>query len=281
MQITRCVALCNAMGRWGRRMNLLINEPPLQVLPSLALKVGLNGAIFLQQLHFRLLISTNERDGYKWIYKTYPEWQEEFPFWSYDTVKRIVADLEKGGYIITTSKYNKIKMDKTKWYRVIYSKLGYLAIGENAPSNRAHCIDGTEQNAPTDEGKMHPAIPKDIKSIKNINVEGLDDVSEILNYLNKTAHKNFRASSTATQRIVKARLKEGYTVEDFKRVIDIKTQQWLNNPDMNKYLQPNTLFAASKFEGYLNENQTPRQVPTKQSNLTGPLNLNFNEGEDI
>ena len=52
-------------------MNLLINESPLQVLPSLAMQVGLNAAILLQQLHFRSLISTNVRDGHKWVYKTY------------------------------------------------------------------------------------------------------------------------------------------------------------------------------------------------------------------
>ncbi|HJF30359.1 MAG TPA: hypothetical protein K8V56_01105 [Sporosarcina psychrophila] len=64
-------------------MNLLIKESPLQVLPSLAMEVGLNAAVLLQQLHFRSLISTNVRDGHKWVYKTYEEWKnEEFPFWS-------------------------------------------------------------------------------------------------------------------------------------------------------------------------------------------------------
>ena len=70
-------------------MNLLIKESPLQVLPSLVMQVGLNEAILLQQLHFRSLISTNVRDGHKWVYKTYDEWKnEEFPFWSVDTIKR-------------------------------------------------------------------------------------------------------------------------------------------------------------------------------------------------
>ncbi|MEK5071024.1 hypothetical protein [Sporosarcina sp. FSL K6-1508] len=64
-------------------MNLLIKESPLPVLPSLAVEVGLNAAVLLQQLHFKLLISPNVRDGHKWVYKTYEEWKnEEFPFWS-------------------------------------------------------------------------------------------------------------------------------------------------------------------------------------------------------
>lgn len=263
-------------------MNLLINEPPLQVLPSLAKKVGLNQAIFLQQLHFRLLIATNVRDGHKWIYRTYDEWQREFPFWSYDTVKRTIASLEKEGYIIATPEYNKMKMDKTKWYRIDYSKLGYFPTVQNALSSGAKCTDGTGQNALTAEGKMHSAIPKDFKNNKKHNVElALDDVSEILNYLNQTANKNFKTNTSATRRLIKARLNEGFSVEDFKRVIDVKTKQWLNDPAMNKYLQPNTLFSASKFEGYLNENTTPRKSSLATPSIPQPLELNFNAGEDL
>ena len=262
-------------------MNLLINEPPLQVLPSLALKVGLNSAIFLQQLHFRLLISSNERDGYKWVYKSYDDWrEEEFPFWSRDTIKRIVAELERGGFIITTNHYNRLKMDKTKWYRIDYSKLGY-ATGQNAPSIGATCTDGRGQVAPTDEGKMHPAIPKEIKSIKNNNVEELDMAHQIINYLNDRASKNFRATTSATKRLIKGRLADGYKLEDFKRVIDVKTTQWLHNPEMNKYLRPDTLFNPTKFEGYLNEapatvKQNKQVVPSSQ-----PPKLDFNAGEDF
>ncbi|WP_431030032.1 conserved phage C-terminal domain-containing protein [Lysinibacillus sp. LZ02] len=264
-------------------MNLLINEPPLQVLPSLAKKVGLNGAIFLQQLHFRLLISNNERDGFKWIFKTYAEWQEEFPFWSYDTVKRIVADLEKGSYIITTNKYNKLKMDKTKWYRINYSKMATSPMGQNAPSDRADCTDGRGQVAPTDEGKMHRAIPKDIKSIKNNNVEQLDVVHQIIEYLNVKASKNYKATTTATKRLINGRLGDGYTLEDFKRVIDVKVKQWLHNPDMNKYLRPDTLFNATKFEGYLNEAPIKPNIQAQSSSHVQPQQpiLDFSAGEEF
>ena len=105
-------------------MKLLISESPLQILPSLAKKVGLNKAILLQLLYFRSLIFTNERDGYKWVYKTYEEWKiEEFPFWSVDAIKRAIHRLEDKGYIVSTSWYNRMKTDKTKWYRIDYSEL--------------------------------------------------------------------------------------------------------------------------------------------------------------
>ena len=74
---------------------LLIAEPPLQVLPSLAVAFGLNEAIFLQQLHYLLLHKGHWRDGRKWYYNTYPEWQTVFPFWSEPTLRRIIKRLEQ------------------------------------------------------------------------------------------------------------------------------------------------------------------------------------------
>lgn len=74
---------------------------------------------------------------------------------------------------------------------------------------------------------------------------------EVIDYLNEKANKQFRHTQTNRNRIL-PRLKEGFTVEDCKAVIDRKSRDWLNNPDMSKYLRPETLF-GSKFEGYLNE----------------------------
>ena len=90
-------------------MNLLIEKSPLQVLPSLAMQVGLNAAILLQQLHFRSLISTNVRDGHKWVYKTYEEWKnEEFPFWSVDTIKRAIRVLPRIGVVPGSRQLEKV-----------------------------------------------------------------------------------------------------------------------------------------------------------------------------
>ncbi|OYN65468.1 phage replisome organizer N-terminal domain-containing protein [Bacillus safensis] len=74
----------------------------------------------------------------------------------------------------------------------------------------------------------------------------------IVDLLNKVTGKSFRHSSTATQRLIKARWNDGFRFEDFKTVILTKTNQWLKDDKMNKYLQPTTLF-GTKFEGYLNE----------------------------
>ena len=60
-----------------------------------------------------------------------------------------------------------------------------------------------------------------------------------------------------------ARFNEGYTLEDFKQVIDIKTAEWKDSPEFSKYLRPETLF-GSKFDGYLN--QKPKIAKSKPDN---------------
>ena len=106
-------------------MNLLVAESPLIVLPTLAARIGLEESIFLQQIHFLNTYSNNEKDGFKWVYNTYEEWVSIFPFFkNASKIKRIVSRLEGLGVLVTTSQYNRLKIDRRKWYRVNYeSKL--------------------------------------------------------------------------------------------------------------------------------------------------------------
>ncbi|MBD5464074.1 MAG: DNA replication protein [Lachnospiraceae bacterium] len=89
---------------------------------------------------------------------------------------------------------------------------------------------------------------------------------EIIDYLNEKTHSHYRHTTKATQRIINGRLSDNFTVDDFKRVIDIKTEQWLNDKKMSAYLRPETLFAASHFESYLNE---ARQTIKPESKYPG------------
>ena len=75
---------------------------------------------------------------------------------------------------------------------------------------------------------------------------------EIINYLNSATGKNFKATTDKTKKCIHARLNEGFTVDDFKTVIDIKSKKWLKDDKMRGYLRPETLF-GTKFESYLNE----------------------------
>ncbi|EDT3088997.1 replication protein RepO, partial [Salmonella enterica subsp. enterica serovar Newport] len=61
--------------------NLLINESPLQVLPTLACAIGLNEAVIVQQMHYWMKDSQHFYDGRRWIYNSVASWQKQFPFW--------------------------------------------------------------------------------------------------------------------------------------------------------------------------------------------------------
>ena len=91
--------------------------------------------------------------------------------------------------------------------------------------------------------------------------------SLVIDYLNKKANTNYRPTTKNTQSFINARVKEGYAVEDFKKVIDSKSKEWLNT-DFEKYLRPATLF-GTKFENYLNEanKKTPIAVGAENKNI--------------
>ena len=81
------------------------------------------------------------------------------------------------------------------------------------------------------------------------------DCTYIINYLNKKTNKNFKANTKATKEHINARAKEGFSEDDFIKVIDIKVKKWADDPKMKDFLRPQTLF-STKFESYLNECET-------------------------
>ncbi|MEH7159381.1 hypothetical protein [Neobacillus drentensis] len=60
---------------------LLFQENPVMIIPSLAVKIGLNEAVILQQTHFWLTLSKHVIKGNRWVYNTYSDWQKQLPFW--------------------------------------------------------------------------------------------------------------------------------------------------------------------------------------------------------
>ena len=106
----------------------------------------------------------------------------------------------------------------------------------------------------------------DIEKEKEIELSNLSSDNDgtphkdIVEYLNQKTGKSFLHTAKATQRQINARLAEGFTVDDFKRVIDNKVTDWGNDNKMAEYLRPNTLF-GTKFEGYLNSK-------TKRGNIS-------------
>lgn len=84
---------------------------------------------------------------------------------------------------------------------------------------------------------------------------------EITEYLNNMTGSNYRHTTKKTRDLIKARFNEGFTLDDFKIVIDKKCVEWMNT-DMQKYLRPETLF-GTKFESYLNQQLKERKLTTR------------------
>lgn len=98
----------------------------------------------------------------------------------------------------------------------------------------------------------------DCEKIEDNNIFNNKDIKIIIDCLNTATSANYRYQSKATQRLISARLNEGFTVDDFKAVIDKKTKEW-KGTEMAQYLRPETLF-GTKFESYLNAPNTSRKT---------------------
>ena len=107
----------------------------------------------------------------------------------------------------------------------------------------------------------------------NVNENDNGNVKEIVNYLNTSLNSEFRHTSRNTVSHINARIKEGYSVDDFKKVIDIKVKEWSGDSKMKAFLRPDTLF-GTKFESYLNQQKgsTSGATRTEPKTWTAPHN---------
>ena len=273
-------------------MSLLINEPPLMVLPSLAAELGTaDEAIVLQQLHYWLQRSNNARDGHKWVYNSMNDWLKQFPWIkSRKRLTRYFDDLESRGLVVTGN-YNKAAFDKTKWYRIDYDALSVLEkrLGQNDPTSESNRPNGEGQNDPIEEEESTQPIPIDYQETtqktttrdKGQAQPAQPSIAaqrrEVVEYLNQKTGKHFKPNADGNKRIIEPRLKEGYTVDEMKKVIDNMYSLWhgvtFRNGELgDNYLKPETLFRSSKIDGYLNANPSTTNNQRQRYGKRPPIN---------
>lgn len=119
---------------------------------------------------------------------------------------------------------------------------------------------GSAKNAFQEVQKVHTIKTENTKTENNNNK--LLICKEVISYLNLKAKKNFKVDTASHQKFIKARLKEGYVLEDFKKVVDVMVAKW-QGTEYEQYLQPQTLF-GNKMDNYLNQ-PMPRKVHSFQS----------------
>ncbi|WP_311523224.1 conserved phage C-terminal domain-containing protein [uncultured Streptococcus sp.] len=121
---------------------------------------------------------------------------------------------------------------------------------------------GSAKNAFQEVQKVHTIKTENTKTENNNNK--LLICKEVISYLNLKAKKNFKVDTASHQKFIKARLKEGYVLEDFKKVVDIMVAKW-KGTEYEQYLQPQTLF-GNKMDNYLNQ-----PMPKRSTILTSTI----------
>ena len=157
---------------------------------------------------------------------------------------------------------NRKNWEKTRKARIESGKLGGLAKQANA--NFAKQNEQTVANvAVSDNVNVSDSVSVNDNKKK---ASPSDEIITILEDLNKRtkSKKGFSPSTQCNQDLIRARMSEGFTVENFITVNEKKVKQWLHDPEMAQYLRPATLY-SNKFEGYLNqiEVKTVKQVKPK------------------
>lgn len=170
------------------------------------------------------------------------------------TIKQIRSILEylrnpdegnNEGHMVGTTKVTNGMLIKVLNYDTYQSLDGYEGHNENRTKDLRRSSEG------------HNLYNKNDKNDKNKEVNTLCQL--VIDYLNQKSGKAYRYTENNYKHI-RARLNEGHTVEDCKRVIDIKCSQWKNDRKMANYLRPETLF-GNKFESYLNEMSYEVKLP--------------------
>lgn len=218
---------------------------------DIAKQYGVNAAVLLYHIAYWIKHNeangTNYYDGNFWTYNSMRAFAELFPYMSERQISTALSKLLDDGVIITGN-YNKSTYDRTLWY----------ALTQKGKCIMQKCKMDTAEMSNGLCGNVKP-IPDNIPNNKPDNKHNIytEEVEEIVSYLNEKAGTKYRANTEATKRHIVARLNDGFSVDDFKEVINKKCAGWIGT-DYQKYLRPETLF-GSKFESYLNENSKRKE----------------------
>ncbi len=172
---------------------LLIQEPPLQVLPTLAQKLGLNEAIILQQIHYWLNPKHNKNlfDNRLWVWNTYEQWQQQFPFWGEKTIRRAISNLQESGVL---DSFVTRDFRKTKYYTINYNRLEVIEKTPTAANQSDESVSVSSMSISQNLASEQIIVSNEDQSrypFKN-NIEKIDVVAErdVEGGMEVASHKN-------------------------------------------------------------------------------------------
>jgi hypothetical protein len=171
---------------------LLINEPPLQVLPSLAVKIGLQEAIVLQQIHYWVQ-QAKPKGSERWVYNTYEQWAIQFPFWSPEAIRKIFKNLRDRGLVLSRPRASHA-FDRVNEYTVNYEQLALIEAEKFTASGRTNLpLLYTENSSETTQEKPHKAAASRgitlrvwLESLKTSGAEAIPATDAVFTYAAKS-----------------------------------------------------------------------------------------------
>ena len=242
----------------GIMSKLLIDEYPLQVLPSLAKAIGLNEAIVLQQIHYWLRHAKVEHEGKMWIYKTYAEWKDQdFSFWSVDTIKRTVTSLKKQDLLLV-SKLSSNSFNRVNHYTVNYDKLAEITLKQ------------ASKPATTDNSKLPQSeVAESIEHSSNLPSSDSSNLPSSLRDNKETLKENTKESGPApiTDDVIAVRNKNAESIINWQAPTkqEMQTQLFMAGSPM-EMTDDQFTFHIEDFKAYF-EQQAADGKPLKTDSL--------------
>lgn len=183
-------------------------------------------------------------------------------------VKSALQELTEAGYVTVTKLYP----NQTETGRIEY----VYDIHETPQASRKQGIENLPLESQQVENQSQLSTKKQSTDNQTTKEEKKEEIpfTAIIDYLNEKAGTRYRASTSKTREHIRARWREGYTLDDFRRVIDVKVADWLGDEKMERYLCPDTLF-GTKFEKYLNQPTPKTKTETGDGYGFDPAKYNY------
>jgi hypothetical protein len=242
---------------------LLYDEPALLVFPSLATRIGLNEAILVQQLHYWMVNPKIGKviEGKHWIFNTIEQWQENFPFWSRNTIRRVLDKLEQKK-IIKSGNHNKLTLDHTKWYTLDYGALAEY----QRPKKKGKLVNFGKSSAQVrqkDLPKFGNAIPETTTETTTNTLQAAENTAPAVSALDAELDAPIQSKALAKAMEAKATANLSKEAEP---------------ADLTDYLKEKALEAPSKVPLKVSPptvtpaRKPPKPKPEKKPSIVQPVN---------
>lgn len=237
--------------------------------------------------YFYLYLMTNPQTNICGCYEFSYSQMTRHTGYSKDTISRLLDRFETSHKVIKFNKSNK-EILLLNWYKYNWSKSADTLRGVEKVAQHIKTKEFKEYVLSVVEsikGDMPIKSPYEDASNAEYFSERIDSnidiIKKVINYLNDKCNTKYRCNTPSTKKHINARIRDGYTENDFLDVIDKKFEEW-HGTEMEKYLCPDTLF-GSKFEKYVNQKTVKHSIninADRQAQLDYLLNSISGENEN-